>query len=389
MAEVFPPTGNLARNILCFARLLRHAGLPVGTARVLDALRAVRIVGLSSQQDFYSCLFCLFVSRGEQRALFDQAFHLFWRNPRIMERMMSALLPRLDLNQPPQSDPLSRRLGEALPGNHDNRDRQRQDDERELDASFTFSSRELLRDKDFEQMSRAELDEAQRLIARMTLNLRRVATRRFVSASDGHRVDLRRNLRDSLRFPQSIALRQRKPSRRTPPLVVLCDISGSMARYSRMFLHFLHALGNQPLRLQAFVFATRLTNITRSLRHKDPDLALAEVTGAVKDWDGGTRIGTCLEEFNRRWSRRVLGQGAITLLISDGLDREGSADLAQQMERLAKSSRRLVWLNPLLRYEGFEPRARGVKAMLPHVDEFRSIHNLSSLEQLTRALSGL
>jgi uncharacterized protein with von Willebrand factor type A (vWA) domain len=168
---------------------------------------------------------------------------------------------------------------------------------------------------------------------------------------------------------------------------VLCDISGSMNRYSRMFLHFLHALTNDRDRVHTFVFGTRLTNITRYLRHRDVDVALSGVAQAVADWSGGTRIGTCLKEFNLRWSRRVLGQNAVVLLISDGLDRDLGEDLTEAMERLHKSCRKLIWLNPLLRYEGFEPRAAGVRAMLPNVDAFLPAHNINSLIGLARALS--
>jgi uncharacterized protein with von Willebrand factor type A (vWA) domain len=170
-------------------------------------------------------------------------------------------------------------------------------------------------------------------------------------------------------------------------LVVLCDISGSMDRYARMLLHFLHAITNDRHRVHALVFGTRLTNITRHLKHRDVDVALARVTEAVADWAGGTRIGASLTEFNRRWSRRLLGQNAVVLLISDGLDADAGAGLAFEMERLAKSCARLVWLNPLLRYSGFEARPAGIRAMLPHVDDFLPVHNLRSLTELAGVLA--
>ena len=175
---------------------------------------------------------------------------------------------------------------------------------------------------------------------------------------------------------------------RRPPIVAICDISGSMSDYTRVFLHFLHALGEERGRVHTFLFGTRLTNVTRSLRHKDPDEALAACTAHVEDWSGGTRIGATLHEFNRLWSRRVLGQGASVLLFTDGLERDGSEELGREMERLHKSCRRLIWLNPLLRYDRFEPRAQGIRAILPHVDEFRPVHNLASIADLVGALSG-
>src|SRR6185369_2536727 len=173
-----------------------------------------------------------------------------------------------------------------------------------------------------------------------------------------------------------------------PPLVVLCDISGSMSRYSRLFLHFMHSTTNDRDRVYTFVFGTRLTNITRYLRYRDVDLALDRVAEIVADWSGGTRIGKCLAEFNRLWSRRVLGQGAVVLFVSDGLDRDAASGLAREMERLHKSCRRLIWLNPLLRYDRFQPKSLGIRAILPHVDEFRPAHNLASLAELVAALNG-
>jgi hypothetical protein len=213
-------------------------------------------------------------------------------------------------------------------------------------------------------------------------------TRRFVPDPRGHRVDLRRSLRGSLRGGgATIDLEFRSPATRPPPLVALVDISGSMAEYSRLFLHFLHALAEKRRRVHSFVFATRLTNVTRELAHRDPDDALARAGARVADWEGGTRIAGALHDFNRLWSRRVLGQGAVVLLFTDGLEREVGSDLGFEMDRLRRSCRRLVWLNPLLRFGGFEARAAGIRAMLPLVDEFRPIHNLGSMEGLVRALS--
>ncbi|HEV2432296.1 MAG TPA: VWA domain-containing protein, partial [Burkholderiales bacterium] len=212
--------------------------------------------------------------------------------------------------------------------------------------------------------------------------------RRFRPHRYGHRIDLRRTLRESLREGgEVIPLVRAAPRTLHPPLVVLCDISGSMNPYSRMFLHFLHAITNDRDRVSVFVFGTRLTNITRQLRHRDVDVAMGKVADAIKDWSGGTRIGASLREFNFKWGRRVLAQNACVLLVSDGLDREAGEGLAEEMERLAKSCRQLVWLNPLLRYEKFEARPAGVRAMLPHVDLFLPVHNLKSLVDLARTLS--
>jgi uncharacterized protein with von Willebrand factor type A (vWA) domain len=381
--------GRLVANLMQFARTLRAAGLPVGPGRVLDALRAVEAVGITSREDFYWALHASFVNRRDQHDLFDQAFHIFWRNPKILERMMAMLLPQMRVPAKEEDRvEMNRRLAEALgKENPGGEGEEPAEEEIEFDAALTYSDRELLQTMDFEKMSGDELAKAKRLIAGMRLPIMDVATRRHRPDRNGARIDMRNTLRAALRSADAIPLRRRSVRRRHPPLVILCDISGSMSRYSRIALHFMHAVTNDRDRVYTFLFGTRLTNITRDLRHRDIDLALENVGKKVQDWSGGTRIGQCLQEFNARWSRRVLGQGAVVLFISDGLDRDGAHGLATEMERLHKSCRRLIWLNPLLRYEGFEPKSQGAKAIMPHVDDFRGVHNLQSLADLTEVLS--
>ncbi len=375
-----------------FVRALRAAGLPLGPGHALRALEAVQVVGLERRSDLYWTLFAVLVNRRDQQPIFDQCFHVFWRDPKILERMMQLLLPQLETDQPAEREEISRRVGEAmgpdkLPGRGEGEE-EPEEPEIELDAVLTWSAREQLASKDFEQMSAEELEEARKAIARLRLPIREVRTRRFAPDPKAPRIDLRRTLRRSLRGGgAAIDLVRKKPRTRHPPLVILCDISGSMARYSRMLLLFMHTLATDRDRVASFVFGTRLTNITRHLRFRDVDQALAKVGEVVQDWSGGTRIGACLEEFNRTWSRRVLGQGAVLLLITDGLDRDAGEGLAAQMERLHKSCRRLVWLNPLLRFDAYQPISAGARAMIRHVDELRSAHNLESLEELTRLLS--
>jgi uncharacterized protein with von Willebrand factor type A (vWA) domain len=386
--------GRLAENIMHFARTLRAAGLPVGPGKVLRAIRAVEAVGLSRRDDFYWALHAVLVNRRDQQELFDQAFHVFWRNPKILDRMMSLLLPQV--RPPPGAedprDEISRRLAEALraAGRAGETPAAGPEEERvEIDAVLTYSGKEVLQTIDFEKMSSEELARAKAAIAAMRLPIMELPTRRFrPDRSSGRRADLRATMRAALRSgSDTIPLRWKSPRRRHPPLVILCDISGSMTRYSRMLLHFMHAITNDRDRVYTFVFGTRLTNITRYLRQKDVDVALERVAEAVVDWSGGTRIGACLHDFNLGWSRRVLGQGAVVLFISDGLDRDNAAGLSAEIERLHKSCRRLIWLNPLLRYEGYEPKSLGAKVIVPHVDDFRSVHNLESLSQLTEVLS--
>lgn len=380
------PTGKLAENIMHFARVLRAAGLPIGSDRVVDALEALQSAGITRREDFYWTLAAVFLSRREQREVFDQAFHVFWRDPRMLARIMGLLLPQVHGLEARPGRPGAGRPGQALQPQRDQAKDARQQDAG-ADAAFACSASELLQHADFETMSDAELAQAKQLIARLRLPIAQAPTRRYRLDDRGTRIDLRATLRAGLRGgTQLIALKRRKRIRRHPPLVVLCDISGSMSRYSRMFLHFLHAITNDRDRVHTLAFGTQLTNITRHLRSRDVDIAMDRVAAAIRDWAGGTRIGVCLAQFNRDWSRRLLGQNAVVLLISDGLDRDIGAGLGAQMERLHKSCRKLVWLNPLLRYQGFQPRPAGVRAMLPHVDAFLPVHNIDSLFDLAREL---
>ncbi|MGE0499981.1 MAG: VWA domain-containing protein [Rhizobiaceae bacterium] len=382
------PDGRIADNIVYFARALRKAGLRVGPAAVKDAIEAVLSSGIGARDDFYWTLHAVLVNRREDHAVFDEAFRLFWRSRELIEKMIAMFSPRAPDNRAKEKPRAAEnRASRAMFEGHEKNQRPVEIPEVEIDARLTFSGDEVLREKDFAQMSATEIAGARRAIAAMRLPHDEVATRRFRSDPRGRRADPRAMMRASLRTGGALMLPKYRSRRSVhPPLVVLADISGSMSQYSRIFLHFLHALSEKRRRVHGFAFGTRLTNLTRQLRNKDPDQALAECAAAVKDWSGGTRIGDTLNEFNRLWSRRVLGQGAIVLLITDGLERDDIGDLAQEMERLHKSCRRLVWLNPLLRFDGFEPRARGVRAMLPHVDEFRPVHNLAALADLCASL---
>ena len=376
--------GSPAENIMLFARLLRATGMPVGTGSVLNAIRAVSLIGIESQQDLHTVLLCQFVSRREQMPVFDQTFALFWRNPKLMEKLMGAMLPTLQSDQDQQ--PLIRRLGEALSSS--NTQSSGQDEEQvELQANLSASESEILQSRDFEQMSESELQVAKKMLKHLKLPVKPIQTRRHQASVSRAHIDMRRTMQNSLRNSELIPLQFKRQITRPPAIIVLCDISGSMAQYSRMFLHFMHAMTNNGDRVHSFLFGTRLTNISRYLRNKDVDLALEETAKAVEDWSGGTRIGFCLKQFNQHWSRRMLGQGAVVILLTDGLDRGKGPELGKQMERLSKSCRQLVWLNPLLRYKKFEPRAEGVRIMLPYVDVFRSAHNINSLAELPALLN--
>lgn len=379
--------GKLAENIVYFARVLRAAGLPVGPASVVDAIRAVEAAGIGVREDFYWTLHAVFVTKREHRLIFDEAFRVFWRNRGLVEKMLAIMSPVALPSAPQKPKPGQARVGKAL-GGQDQPTKEAERPEIEVDARFTVSERELLQAKDFALMSAEEIARAKQAIRDLVLPVDTFLTRRMGAANRGRVIDPRRTIRASLRTGGSmIALKYRERREERPPVVALLDISGSMSQYSRIFLHFLHALAEKR-KVTTFLFGTRLTNVTRQLRTKDPDEALAACSASVMDWSGGTRIATALAGFNRLWSRRVLSGGPIVLLITDGLERDTDEDLAREMDRLHRSCRRLVWLNPLLRFDGFEARARGVRLMLPHVDEFRSVHNLDSIADLCRALAG-
>jgi uncharacterized protein with von Willebrand factor type A (vWA) domain len=393
-----PEDGKLAHNITHFARALRKAGLPVGPGRVIDAIRAVEAAGFTEKNDFYWTLEACFCSRPEHRVVFGQVFRLYWRDPRYLEHMMSMMLPSVrGVQEERKAKAGEKRAAEALLDDQ-NIPMPKEEDEKpneealiDVDASKTISTEEKLRTLDFEQMSTEEMAEAKRILARMTLPVRPIKSRRTV-AGYGDIADWRATMRRAMRQGGEItSFETRKKRERYPNLVVICDISGSMSQYSRAVLHFLHAVSNAKgqgwSKVHAFTFGTRLTNITRHLKHRDVDAALAAAGAEAQDWEGGTRIGECIDRFNRDWSRRVLGQGAVVLLITDGLDRDPEGGLGKAMERLHLSSRQLIWLNPLLRWEGFAPKARGIMEMLPHVTSFRAGHNIASLQGLADAIA--
>jgi uncharacterized protein with von Willebrand factor type A (vWA) domain len=369
----------LAENVMQFARLLRRAGLPAGPAETIAATTALTHVDIGERAMVQAALRAVMIHRHDHAELFDAAVALFWRNPE------TDLAASLDGEAPvsQKSPPGARRLAEAMAAREaastpaENRD-----------AGASFSGAEQLNRMDFEAMSAAQITRAKTEIAKLRLPLDQRRTRRWRSGTQGRRIDLPATIRAALRSGGEVTriVRARRITR-PPPLVVLCDISGSMSRYTEIMLHFLHGLANDRDHVSVFLFGTRLSNISRELRHRDPEASLAVIARHVPDFAGGTRIGEALQKFNRDWARRVLGQGAVVLLLTDGLERDEADRLAAAMARLHRSSRRLIWLNPLLRWDGFSPLTQGARAMLPHVDEFRPVHNLASLSALIGALS--
>ncbi len=381
-------SGILPSNVMHFARLLRRAGLPVGPADLLAATDALTRIDLGSRAQASAALHATLIHRHEHTELFEQAFRIFWRDPEAAKQAAAMALLNGGTPAPPErAPPGSRRMAEAMSAARERPDKAAPP-QQEIDAVLTVSDRERLQQMDFEAMSAADLARAKLEIARLVLPLDRRRTRRRRPDPSGPHVDVRATLRASLRQGGEILdLAASRRQTRPPPLVVLCDISGSMGRYVQILLHFLHAVANDRDQVSTFLFGTRLSNVSRQLRHRDAEVAFQLIAHAVPDFSGGTRIGEALDRFNRDWSRRVLGQGAVVLLVTDGLDRDGAAGLEAAMERLHKSCSRLVWLNPLLRWDGFAPKSQGIRAMLPHVDEFRPVHSLASLRALVDSLS--
>ena len=390
--------GKLVENISHFGRALRRAGFPIGSGQVLEAVRAIIASGLTNREDFYWIMRACLVSKKEQVEVFTQIFRLYWRDPQFLERMMALLVPiTRGVHEGQPADAAARRAADALLVDNalsqSSSEHYSEELEIGIDASGTSSSSERLRTLDFEQMTNEEMAEATRIVAALAMDVSPLRSRRKKMCLHGRFVDWRSTMRQTVTVQGEIKeITRRDHQTRWPSLVVLCDISGSMSIYSRTILRFLHAVANRKgsgwSRVHVFTFGTRLTNITRHLLNRDADVALAAAGTKSPDWEGGTRIGDCLRMFNIEWGRRVMGQGTVTLLISDGLDGSGESRLiALEMRRLQMSSRRLIWVNPLLRWDGFLPKARGIREMLPYVDCFRSGHNIVSMEALAESIS--
>ncbi|WP_350029511.1 VWA domain-containing protein [Caballeronia sp. GAWG2-1] len=378
---------TIARNVVHFVRLLRGAGLGMSPAHAVDAIDALRFIDLRRRDDVHATLACLLVHASDERGIFDAAFDLFWRDPDWEGKLRMLLLPKVTNGMPPPKR--NNRLADALATRAvSSAETKREGATPEAHARFSFSARERLSQRDFDTLSADEWRTLRHQIRAHRLPLASEPTRRLKAASRGTHADLKASARHAVRSGGDWTVwKYRAVVERRPPLVLLLDISGSMSAYSRAVLYFCHALLQSRERLQVFLFGTRLTNATRALRERDPDVAIAALGLQVADWSGGTRIGGALAEFNRRWARRVLAGRATVLLVTDGLDHEAIDVLETEIARLHRFAHRLVWLNPLLRFADFTPRARGVRAILPHVDAMLAAHNLDSLTAVGRELA--
>ena len=375
---------DLLPRLGAFARLLHDAGLEAGPRRLTDATRALAFIDLGRQNDFRHALRSVFVSRKEDIPTFEAAFDIFWAppDPRASAGMIPVRSRSLPL--PPER---AQAWANALGLNTSQLNREREEAEFAARSSG-YSAQELLRHKDFEEMTWAETEQVRRLLEQAPWRVAERKTRRLRPSRNG-RIDLRRSARHAIRSSgELMTLFRRKPRVRRRPLVLICDVSGSMERYSRLLMIFAHAVARRE-DLEAFVFSTRLTRITRLLRQRDIDRALEAVSKGVHDFSGGTRIGDALADFNRRWARRVLGHGAVVIIVSDGWDRGDPERLSAELVHLRRSAHRLIWLNPLLGSEGYEPLTRGMAAALPYCDDFLAAHNVQALEELGQLLARL
>ena len=381
-------SGALLHNILMFGRLLRAIGLDVDTQSVSDFVRSLDWIQISGRNEFYYAARCLTVSRREDLQLFDKAFHWFWQLPAEKEKKIQLDLSRLADRHQPSVDRSAPRKDFRPENTKQGKLGELEDGQPQvIHAMFSYSPTEMLRQKDFGELSDDELREVKQLMTKLTWRLGERRVRRW-RRGKARQVDFRNTLRRSMRNEgELLELARRQRKMRPRPLVVIADISGSMERYTRLLLHFIYALRiSMDSRVEAFVFGTRLTRITRQLRSRDVEDTLNQIARRVPDWSGGTRIGQGLKTFNYEWARRVLGHQAVVLLISDGWDRGDIGVLRREMARLQRSSHRLIWLNPLLGSAEYEPLTRGIQAALPYVDDFLPVHNLASLEQLANQL---
>lgn len=377
-----PAPGNLLRNCVLFGRMLRALGVEIRPTQMVDLVDSLNHIDIGRRADFKHSARAILIGRQEHLALFDQAFDLFW------QARADGTLADIDLGsllQKRQQKAELQVISERPSSSDDEGDAE--EPEPQIDKILTYSDQEILRAKDFGELDEDELASVQRMMQAMNWKLEPRRTRRMIRQPKGSWLDLRRTMRQNLRHGGELlhlARKDRKRKRR--PVVVICDISGSMERYSRVLLQFIYVVTSRLDRVESFVFSTRLTRITRQLRTRHIDQALTEAAAQITDWAGGTRIGESLKSFNYQWGRRVLNQGAVVLIISDGWDRGDVTLLGREMDRLHRSCHRLIWLNPLLGAADYEPLVRGIQAALPHIDDFLPVHNLNSLEQLAEVL---
>ena len=384
-SELIP---KLDKNVIFFARLLRASGISLSSDSILEAIESIKLVGIENKKSFFYALQTCLIKRPEDMKIFAQAFSLFWQNPKFRDRIRELLLPQTRMQgAEEEKEELAKRIQDTLSTPENSKSRVVEEETLLIDTSGTASDNQLFKDKDFEMMSKDELQMASQSIKELLIKIPKRPFRRSENSSLGKQVSARESLRRAKRNFGSVIPKLVKKKVVSRPVIVLLDISGSMENYSRMMIHFVHNLMQRHKKVHAFLFGTKLTNISFHIKNKDIDVALKEISKATNDWAGGTRIRDSIFTFNKKWVRRVSSSNSIVFLITDGLDRDHNTDLFNQMERLQKSCYKLVWLNPLLRFKDFLPKSISIKRILLNVDAFFPIHSIESMRNLTSLIS--
>ena len=381
-------SAKLDKNIIFFARLLRASGISIGSDSILESIESIKLIEFTKKSTFFYALQTSLIKRPEDMKIFEQAFHLFWQNPKFQDRMRDLLLPQTQLtgNQE-EKEELAKRIQETLAKPQNPKSEIDKQENLLIDASGTASETQIFKEKDFEMMSGEELKKASQSIKEILIKMPKKPFRRFEKNSLATKISVRSSLKEAKKNFGLVIPKFVKKKDKSRSVVVLIDISGSMENYSRMMIHFVHNLMQHHKQVSAFLFGTKLTNITNQLKNKDIDVALKEVSKATNDWAGGTRIRDSIFLFNKTWVRRVSSSSSLIFLISDGLDRDHNTDLFNQMERLQKSCYKLIWLNPLLRFKDFLPKSISIKRILLNVDAFLPIHSVESIQNLTSSIA--
>ena len=373
---------KLLENILRFIRLLRNSGIKIGNQSSIDALNSIKILKIGNRNEFYWALHSNLIYRNEDTEIFDQCFHLFWQNPKILQQMFNLLLPQIGTQKAPTNNK------KQLKRINDNIQKQNKDvniekkDEIIFDSQMSWSNKSALNTKDFEMMSLEEIHQAEKEIKKFLIKSKTQISRRWKKNDQSTKISTKYTIKKSVKKNGIIHLAFKERIKKFRPVVILIDISGSMESYSRMMLFLSHILIQQYKDIEVFTFGTKLTRITNFLKNKDIDFSLDKVGKFVNDWAAGTKITSSIKDFNFNWSRRLLTQNQTLLLITDGLERDDSQNLDFEINRLSLFANKIIWLNPLLRYKKFEPKVNSIKTILKHVDRHIPIHNINSIKNL-------
>ncbi len=373
---------KLLENILRFIRLLRNSGVKIGNQSSIDALNSIKILKIGNRNEFYWALHSNLIYKNEDTEVFDQCFHLFWQNPKILQQMFNLLLPQIGTQKAPKTDKKQlKRISDNIQKQNNDINIEKKD-EIVFNSQMSWSNKSALNTKDFEMMSLEEIHQAEKEIRKFLIKSKTQISRRWKKNDQSSKISTKYTIKKSAKNNGVIQLAFKERIKKFRPLVILIDISGSMENYSRIMLFLSHILIQQHKDIEVFTFGTKLTRITKFLKNKDVDLSLDKIGKFVGDWAAGTKITSSIKDFNFKWSRRILTQNQTLLLITDGLERDDNQNLDFEVNRLSLFTGNIIWLNPLLRYKQFEPKIKSIKAILRHVDKHVPIHDINSIRNL-------